>query len=202
MITISINQNDVLIDKKGRYVIDNVKNYNDAAAFDTIYVSAAAGPLATGDQLVVWDTLSDTFVISMEGYIQKPSGKKVYLEGCRDVGIRTGHPPYMGLKKLRKFGVVWQYDPSVSTNITVAPWGQWYVVPPLELGWYDDDHNKLIAKGFEPIEPMSEITMISKGTRLRVKWEDSLPIHKGWKIGYVLTEHKMVQLIPVAQRVL
>ena len=57
--------------------------------------ASAADSLEEGDTLRWWDWDSDCPTRLVNGEIRKKDGTTIPLEGTRDVGIDTGHPPHL-----------------------------------------------------------------------------------------------------------
>lgn len=76
-----------------------------------IRLSAKAAILVeVGDIIRFWDCgQSDWTYQECDGEIIKADGRRIQLQGSRDLGIDTGHPPHLGLKMSQRLELSWEY---------------------------------------------------------------------------------------------
>lgn len=153
----------------------------------------AAAYLGEGDTVDWWDCDNVLPCIRCKGEIIKPDGRRIQLNGCRDVGIDTGHPPHMGLTMKTRTGVVWSPD-GYSAQIYRAPWGTWYRCDSTPPGlWGVTSHEQFMGWAYDA-KMIQEVchgeTKTTENKRLRVSLKET--DSHGWVEGRLIPEVKTI----------
>ena len=72
--------------------------YGETSLYEIRLSAKAASMVSEGDTIEWWRGQHDGPVQDCTGQIVKKNGQKIQLTGYADIGVGTGHPPYLGLK--------------------------------------------------------------------------------------------------------
>ena len=158
--------------------------------------ASASAHVEVGDTINFWDGRSELPSIDCGGEIVKADGSRIQLDGCRDVGIDTGHPTHLGLKMQTRKGLTWEWDfdgviPRAPSHVVRAPWGTWYRFDHCPPGiWGVESHEQMLefATNCEVFDGKTQPLSKTQRLRLTVGNEDNM----GWIHGSLTPEVKCV----------
>jgi hypothetical protein len=174
MKAITVAMSDSVVYEGGKTGFGGITSYGGSKWEYAVRLSSKASTLVEdGDIIGYWDCgLSDWCHQDCRGVIYKPTTHQVIaLQGGRDNGIRTGHPPYLGLVMTKKLKMVWDRIMDDSKY------------PKLPQGGYNLEYS------LQDIEKYLDVVGFTLPSNIRLhRWEDS----NGWA-GFQF-QKKVVQM--------